>query len=144
MQMGMSMLLKIRRSQKSSMMGNAIFGLAFRAEVSDEERDLINKYKLGKDVIYSSENYRKNVDAAISPGGNDGLAIAKGIAASLTARFFNLKITVNDLIYGKHIEMKNLNEMLSAEDQVVQACNNLKSYITAAKSFDGREVVVEV
>lgn len=138
------MLLKIKRSQKSSMMGNAIFGLNFRAEVSADERDLISKYKLGKDVIYSSENFKKNAEAATLPDGNDGLAIAKGIAAGLTARFFNLKITVNDLINGKHIEMKNLNEMLSAEDQVVQACNNLKTYITAAKSFDGREVVVEV
>jgi len=47
------MLLKIKRSQKSSMMGNALFALDFRAEFAREERELIDKYKLGKMIAYS-------------------------------------------------------------------------------------------
>lgn len=139
------MLLKIKRSQKSTMMGNAVFGLDFRAEVSKEERALIDKYKLGKDVIYSSDNFQKNLATAVTAGASGNvLGVAKGVAAGLTARFFNLKITINDLIEGKHVEMKDLPELLSAEEQVVTACNNLKTYLATAVSFDGREIVVEI
>jgi hypothetical protein len=58
------MLLKIKRAQKSTMIGNPLFALDFRAEVSAEERSLIDKYKLGKDVVYTSENFRKNAVTA--------------------------------------------------------------------------------
>ena len=139
------MLLKIKRSQKSSMLGNAVFGLDFRADVSNEERSLIDKYKLGKDIIYSSENFQKNVATAVTAGASGNmLGAAKSIAAGIGARFFNLKITINDLIDGKHVEMKDLSELISAEEQVVTACNNLKAYLSTAKTFDGREVVVEI
>ena len=135
------MLLKIKRSQKSTIMGNAVFALDFRAEISKEERALIEKYKLGKDIIYSSDNFQKNVTSAMVAGATGNIL---GAAKSVAAQFFNLKITINDLINGKHVEMKDLNEMISAEEQVVQACNNLKAHLEAAVSFDGREVVVEI
>jgi len=139
------MLLKVKRAQKSSMMGSAVFSLDFRTEVSQEERNLIEKYKLGKDIIYSSENFQKNaVTAATASASGDMIGIAKGLAANVTARLFNLKITINDLINGKHVEMKDLGELLSAEGQVVTACNNLKAYLSAAKTFDGREETVEI
>ncbi len=139
------MLLKIKRAQKSSMMGSAVFALDFRTEVSHEERNLIEKYKLGKDIIYSSENFQKNAATATASGyAGDMLSLAKGVAAGVTAKLFNLKITINDLVHGKHVEMKDLGELLSAEEQVVTACNNLKTYLLAAKTFDGREDTIEI
>jgi hypothetical protein len=78
------MLLKIKRAQKSSMMGSAVFALDFRAEVSREERDLIDRYKLGKDIIYSSENFRKNaVTAATAANSGDWLGIARSVTANV-------------------------------------------------------------
>jgi hypothetical protein len=143
------MLLKIKRSQKSSMLGNAVFGLDFRAEVTKDERALIDKYKLGKTIVYSSEAYQKNAAMASVMGHGDslkeqGASLLVGAKSLASALLFNLKVSVDDLLYGKRIEMKDLPEMLSAEEQIVSACNNLKSYLEAAQSFDGREVVVEV
>jgi hypothetical protein len=136
------MLLKIKRAQKSSMMGNALFSLDFRAEFSREERELIDKYKLGKMIAYSSESYQKNV--AISKETGRAVGFLAGSSAIAKALLFDLKITVNDLVGGRHIEMKDLDEMLSAENQIVQACHNMKGYLAAAKTFDGREDTIEI
>ena len=136
------MLLKIKRAQKSSMMGNAVFSLDFKAEISEEERKLIDKYKLGKSVVYSSEAFQKNADTASAMG--KGVGLVKGMTSFATALLFNLKITINDLVDGRHLEMKDLEEMISAEEQIVQACNNLKAHLSTAKSFDGREVTIEI
>jgi hypothetical protein len=136
------MLLKIKRSQKSSMMGNALFSLDFRAEFSADERELIDKYKLGKMVVYSSEAYQKSV--AISKETGRAVGLLTGYSAIAKAMLFDLKITVSDLVSGRHIEMKDLDEMLSAENQIVQACHNMKGYLAAAKTFDGREDTIEI
>lgn len=137
------MLLRIRRSQKSSMLGTAVFGLDFKADISKEERALIDKYKLGKTIVYSSEAFQRNA-TTVAASKEGHVSVLKGMTSLASALLFNLKITANDLIDGKHIEMKDLDEMLSAEDQIVQACNNLKAHLAAAKSFDGREVTVEI
>ncbi|MBJ7533313.1 hypothetical protein JDN40_04220 [Rhodomicrobium vannielii ATCC 17100] len=136
------MLLKIKRAQKSSMMGNALFSLDFKAEISEEERKLIDKYKLGRSVVYSSEAFQKNLANAGAIG--QGVGFVKGVTSIASALLFNLKITINDLVDGRHLEMKDLDEMISAEQQIVQACNNLKAHLAAAKSFDGREVTIEI
>ena len=143
------MLLKIKRSQKSSMLGKAVFGLAFRADVSNEERALIDKYKLGGTIVYCSEAFQKNAAMAstMGQGGTlkeQGVGLLVGMKSLASAMLFNLRVTVDDLIHGKRVEMKDLQELLSAEEQIVQACNNLKAYLTAAQGFDGREVVVEI
>lgn len=136
-------LLKIKRAQKSTMMGTAVFSLDFKAEISEEERKLIDKYKLGRSVVYSSEAFQKNLAnaGAISQG---QVGFLKGVTSIANVLLFNLKITINELVDGRHLEMKDLDEMLSAEEQVVQACNNLKGHLSAAKSFDGREVTIEI
>ncbi len=136
------MLLKIKRAQKSSMMGAAVFTLDFQAEISKEERALIDKYKLGKMIVYSSEAFQKNASTAAATG--QGVGILKGAMSFATALLFNLKISIDDLVGGKHLEMKDLDELVSAEDQVVKACNNLKGYLSVAKSFDGRTDTIEI
>jgi hypothetical protein len=136
------MLLKIKRAQKSSMMGAAVFTLDFQAEISKEERALIDKYKLGKVNVYSSEAFQKNAQTAAATG--QGVGILKGAMSLATALLFNLKINVDDLVGGRHLEMKDLEEMVSAEKQIVEACNNLKGYLAVAKSFDGSVETIEI
>jgi hypothetical protein len=143
------MLLKIKRSQKSSLMGKAVFGLSFRADVSKEELALIDKYKLGRTMVYSSEAFQKNAAIASTMGQGEslkeqGAGLLVGMKSLASALLFNLKVTIDDLIHGKYLEMKDLQELLSAEEQIVQACQNLKAYLEAAQGFDGREVVVEI
>ena len=50
------------------MLGKAVFGLAFRADVSNEERALIDKYKLGGTIVYCSEAFQKNAAMASTMG----------------------------------------------------------------------------
>ncbi|MBK7491804.1 MAG: hypothetical protein IPI17_07265 [Nitrosomonas sp.] len=46
------MKLLLRRDQKSGMLGKIIFTLAVRAELSNEEKTNIKKYKLGETILY--------------------------------------------------------------------------------------------
>src|SRR5271166_2079275 len=106
------MLLKIKRAQKSSMMGSAVFSLDFKAEISEEERKLIDKYKLGKSIVYSSEAFQKNL-ADVQGAGKGQVGFFKGMTSLASALLFNMKISINDLVDGRHLEMKDLEEMIS-------------------------------
>lgn len=134
------MQLKLKRSQRSGgLIGNkTIFALDIRAEYAPAERESINRYKLGGEVIYNSQKsseYLNRVQQA------DGAFAALG---ALALAKMNLNITVADLARGQHIECKDLAELLGCEEAICTACKNVKSYLDAAATFDGREVVVDV
>jgi hypothetical protein len=131
------MQLKIRRSQKSSLTGNPIFILDVMAEVSDDESALVRKYKLQKEMVYSSEKADQN--SANARGGNLG-ALGSLVMDKITKRFF----TMGDLINGQHLECKDLPDLMQTEAQVHQACQNIRAYLDVAKSFDGSEQIVEI
>jgi hypothetical protein len=133
------MKLKLRRSQKSTAFrGTAVFQLNAVAELSGEERNLISKYSLGSATVYASEQFQNN--AAIAQSGGGVLRSLRAFAAAS----LNLRITVNDLTQGKQVECKSLEEMMSVEEAITTACQNLKSYLETALTFDGRVVVIEI
>lgn len=127
---GHSMKLLIRRDQRSGMLGKIIFQLDVRAQLSDEERQHITKYKLGSEMLYV-KNEMPNVD-----GGT-----LKGFGKLLVAHAMNVTVSVNDLVNGKRIECKDILEMLSAEEQIREAARNFNSILAAAAHFGGEEVV---
>ena len=55
----------------------------------------------------------------------------------------NLNITINELERGKHVECKDMDELIGAEDAVINACENLKGYLARAATFDGREILID-
>lgn len=139
------MLLKIKRSQRTGgvFANKALFALDIRADYSPEERDSINRYKLGGDVVYSSEGAKRHAaraDSHLASGTGGGLA--KGIM-SMALSSMNLNITIASLQQGHHIECKDMSEVLEAESTLREACKNITSWLDAAKTFDGREIVVE-
>ena len=152
------MQLKLKRAQRTGgMMGNkVIFILDARADLSKDEQDLVKKYGLGKIVVYDSEARKKHGgaayghfdDAAHTPGFGAASAAAglwrnaKGLA-SATMMALSLRVTVEGLVNGQHIECKDLDELLGAESAIVDACKNLKTYLETATTFDGREEVLE-
>jgi hypothetical protein len=139
------MMLKIKRSQRQGGMfgGKNLFALDIRADYTQEERDAINKYKLGADLVYSSEaSKRHNANASTHLTSGTGGGLAKGIV-SMALASMNLTITIASLQQGHHIECKDMNEVLEAENTLREACKNLTSWLDAAKTFDGREIVVE-
>lgn len=152
------MQLKLTRSQRTSgLMGKPIFVLDARADVTEDEKLLIKKYGLGKLVVYDSEARKKHQDAAYGHFvDGSGMPLAAGAAgagrslwsstrglARAAMAALSLRITVDSLLSGEHIECKDLDELLGAEGAIRDACSSLKAYLMTALTFDGREEVVE-
>ena len=55
----------------------------------------------------------------------------------------SLRVTIDGLRQGQHIECKDLDELLGAEAAILNACKNIKTYLETAQTFDGREELVE-
>lgn len=123
------MKLLLRRDQKSGMIGGVTFTLDVRAELAEEERTNIRKYKLGKTVLYSRGEI-------VDPG--KGLL---GLASRLAFKMTNISVTVDDLVDGKRVDCKDIVEMLAVEEQIKEAAKTFKQVLEAAARFGGEEIV---
>jgi hypothetical protein len=158
-----AMRLKLRRSQRSRFMGKMFFALDARIELTAEERSLVEKYHLGDAVIYESTSRERHRNAMMAhaestrdqPGLLDSpkdqlLGLGKTLfrfaraSASATAAALSLRVTVYSLMRGVHIECKSMNELLGAENAIVEAAQNLKAHLQTAMTFDGREEIIEL
>lgn len=132
------MKLLLRRDQRSGMLGGKpIFSIDVRAEISDDERAAIQKYKLADTRLYE----KFEVPGASGPGAYLGVLGAVGFAARMAARAMNITVDVKDLTGGKRIECKDIVEMLAVEQQLKDAAQTFKSVLDAAKHFGGEEVI---
>ncbi len=123
------MKLLLRREQKSGFTGKVTFTLAVRAELTEEEKSNIKKYKLAETMLYERD---KMSDAG------SGLL---GLASRMAFKMLNISVSVKDLADGKTIEVKDIVEMLAVEDQIKEACQTFKAVLTAAAHFGGEEVI---
>lgn len=123
------MKLLLRRDQKSGLIGKITFMLAVRAELSDEEKKNIQKYKLGETMLYERMTLTDK---------GSGLL---GVASRLAFKMMNISVSVNDLSDGKKIDCKDIVEMLAVEDQIREAAQTFKNVLEAAASFGGEEVI---
>ena len=124
------MQLKLKRSQRAGGMigGKVLFALDARADLSAEEKNLVQKYKLGSLVIYDSVARQKHAaagyghfdEAAQSSVGRSLWKNARGLA-SAAMMALSLRITVDGLVSGQHIECKELDELLGAEVAILDA-----------------------
>lgn len=146
------MNLKLRRTQRSAgVIGKKIyFALDARADLTPEEYALVQKYALGNTVVYDSEARKARTeavqdhlaDAKDARGASSLWKTARGLASAAMAAL-TLRITVDGLIGGQHVECKDLDELLGAEAAIREGCRNLKAYLETALTFDGREEVLE-
>ena len=139
------MQLKLVRSHREGgvVSKSVIFCLDARVQLTSEEQANVNRYKLGGQVIYNSEASKRHLDAhqtSLATGTAGG--IAKSFL-SLAMAALNLNITINGLQRGQHIECKSLDELLGAEEALMEACRNLRTYLDTAATFDGREVLID-
>jgi len=123
------MKLLVRRNQRSGLLGKMIFTLEVRADLSQEERSAIDKYKLGDSVLYEK-------NTIIDPG--TGLI---GLASRLAFKAMNMSVSVKDLANGKKLECKDIVEMLAVEDQIREAGKTFNAVLKAAQHFGGEEVI---
>jgi F420-0:gamma-glutamyl ligase-like protein len=127
------MKLLIRRSQKSSLMGKAVFVLEVRADISAEEKNNINKYKLADTLLYERSDTRVK--------GSGVLGFTASVAANLVLAAMNISITAADLANGRKIECKDIIEMLAVEEQIKEAAATFKQVLDAAAQFGGEEII---
>ena len=125
------MKLLLRRDQQvSGLLRNTItFSVTVRAELSDQERQSIEKYKLGESILYTRGEL---VDKG------SGLL---GLASRVAFHAMNISVSVNDLAHGKRVECKDIVEMLGVEEQLKQAAATFKMVLDAASHFGGDEVI---
>lgn len=121
---------------------SVIFCLDARVDLSPEETSNVKRYGLGSQVLYNSNTAKQHLDkVAEAAGGSRGLLSG---AVSLAMAKLALSITVNSLTQGHHIECKDLDELLGAEEAIKTACDNIRAYIGVALTFDGREIVFDL
>jgi len=144
--------LKLQRSQRSGgVFGKAVvFCLDARAEYSPSEAANISKYRLGGEVVYSSQAARRhleNVGRHLDRSQQGSAAARAGSlvrgAASLALAKMQLNISIASLGRGHHIECKDLEELLEAENALMNACRRLKEYLATAASFSGSVILVD-
>ena len=123
------MKLLVRRNQRPGLLGKIIFTLEVRADLTNEEREAINRYKLGDTVLYEKSTL-------IDPG--SGLL---GLASRLAFKAMNLSVAVKDLASGKKLECKDIVEMLAVEEQIREAGKTFQAILDAARKFGGEEVI---
>jgi hypothetical protein len=146
------MQLKIQRSQRVGGLTGAtvLFCLDVRADYSPEERDDIRKYRLGSQVIYNSRAAQKHlasVGAQLARVDNPSLrekaaGLGRGVVSLAMAKM-SLNISIDSLSRGQHIECKDLEELVEAEETVRTACKNVTRYLEVAATFNGSEIVIE-
>ena len=112
------MKLKIRRDQsaKKGFFGGhkgMNFSLFCRVEISPDEQDLINKYKVQEHVLTWREYEGRQI-----PG-----------------------ITVQDLVQGKTTEIGDVTTLLNNEEVIKSACQDVKTLLIVMASFGGEEVI---
>jgi hypothetical protein len=118
------MKLLLRRSQKQGLMSGITFILDARAELTNEEAENVKKYKLGKTMLYTNIEDR-------------GAGLLGMIARAATG----IEITVDNLVRGKQIEIKDIIEMIATEEQIKEASANFKRVLDTAAQFGGEQVI---
>lgn len=123
------MKLLLRREQKTSIWGLTTFVLSVRADFTPDERDNIQKYRLGSNVLYSRQE-------VTDPG--SGIL---GLVSRLAIHAMNISVTVAELLPGKRLEFKTIEEMAFVENELKAACEHLKSAIGASAGYGGEEIM---
>ncbi len=111
------MKLFIKKDQSKKMLGGVSFELNARVELTNDEAQLVKKYKVDKEGLLQKE--------------------AK---IPFTGRSIVLNITIGSLIQGQSFKCNDIAEILESEQNVKEACENFKNYLEVMKNFGGEEV----
>ena len=108
-------------------------------DLDADEEAALKKYKFGKQVVYETPKGEAATDALRSASTIGG--IGRGITSTIAAKVLNHIWTVNDLVNGKEVTCKDITEMLAAEEQIREACQNLARILFVCRHFDGEEII---
>jgi hypothetical protein len=109
------MKLFITRDQAAGLLGGVRFELRARIELTQEEAELVNKYKANKEVLLQKE-----------------------IKIPFTTKAVLLDIKIGGLMEGQTFKCKDI---LEYEKNVKEASETFKNYLEVMKNFGGEEVI---
>ena len=115
------MKLVLTKDQSKGLLGNVKFEVKAQVQLTDEEQELIQHYKLQNDVLLSKK--------------------LNNIWGQPTDEVVN--VTVNNLFNGEVYKCKDLSEVIIYSENLVSACEILKTYLEIANDFGG-ETVIEI
>ena len=133
------MKLKLRRNQQSGITGKVTFKLFFIVDLDADEAAALQKYKFGKHVVYETPKGAAASEALKMASGLGGFG--RGLAAHIAAKAFDHILTVNDMLNGKEIICKDIDEMIAAEEQIKDACQTLSRILYMCQHFEGEEII---
>ncbi len=122
---------------------SVLFMLDARLDLTAEESASVRKYALGDQVIYNSAASRKHLEAADQAAARETAGGIVSQLAQVAMHRLSLNITIDSLGKGQHIECKDLPELIAAEDAIREAARSTRAFLDIAKTFDGREIVVD-
>lgn len=112
------MKLVLTRNQAKGVMGGVSFEVRGQIQFSNEESDLVRHYKLDNEVLASKP---------LRVLGRDTGQI--------------VEVKVRTLVNGDTFKAKDLGEVIGHTENLISACENLKTYLDVARKFGGQEVV---
>jgi hypothetical protein len=107
------MKLIIKRDQDKAFLGGMKFILSCRVELSPNEQELIQKYKVHNQPLTYKE--RKGVDIP--------------------------SLYIQNLLNGVTQKAKDIEMLLNNEEVIKDACSSFKNFLEVMASFGGEEVV---
>jgi hypothetical protein len=112
------MQLILTKGQSKGLMGGVSFEVRAQVQLSEEERRLIQYYKLENDILFSKHLtlFGKPMEQMVH-------------------------IRVKNLLNGDSFKCKDLSELIAYSDSLKSACAKLKTYIEVASTFGGQEVI---
>lgn len=112
------MRLVLKKERKKKVFGGVSFRVSAEVKLTKEERDIVNAMKLKQDVLFSKK-------------------VTNIWGTPIMDR--KLKVTVGDLINGETYKCNDVGEVIAYSDSLKEACETLKTYIEAARTFGGEE-----
>ena len=153
----------VARSQRRTWLRRVVFMIDARMGVSAEQFDQMRKYRLGRVLVYDSlrrqrqnELARTHLEAAREQrsrticlwreeirGFFKRLWYLLRALVSFLIGFLFIRITIAKLLRGVHIESKSLDRILQTKNAIETGAADLRAYLIAAETFDGREELFE-
>ena len=112
------MKLYLKKDQAKGLLGGVKFELSARTELTQEERELVSKYKAHKEIL-----------------------LQKDVKIPFTGKTITLAINIENLTGGEKFKCKDIADILEYESNVKEACETFKNYIEVMKNFGGEEVI---
>ena len=113
------MKLFLTKNQSKGLLGGVKFEVTGEVELTDVERELIRRYNLDTEVLLAKP-----------------LNNLFGEPTDVT-----MDITIRDLLRGETYRCKDLSEVIAYSENLVEACDNLKTYLEVASNFGGQEII---